>query len=192
LIPPDEGEIEMSRQYSIKEIDQMRRSLRDMYPTGVSYKSSERAAEVEDRLRTHMQNGTDPADLEKAAREAMDQEIKAHEHHQELMRQMAKAAPPPRVLKTKDDVIDEWYQTCVAHYEGASVTASDLYGGFGGQTLKSFASRRAPDGIHITQRDMEKFLARKGVRTRGAMFAKRYDGIMHIMYGNVRSGNYGT
>lgn len=58
------------RRYSIDEIDSMRASLialiNPLPVTGVSYGGRGReeiAAEAEDRLRTHMLNGTDPKDL---------------------------------------------------------------------------------------------------------------------------------
>ena len=53
------------RKYSIGEIDRMRKAIEWCYPTGVPYLAAERAADVENRLRTYMQNGTDPEELEK-------------------------------------------------------------------------------------------------------------------------------
>lgn len=53
------------RKYSVAEIDRMRRSIRWSYPTGISCYEHERAADIENRLRTYMQNGTDPEELEK-------------------------------------------------------------------------------------------------------------------------------
>lgn len=97
-----------------------------------------------------------------------------------------------RSFKTKDDVISGWYDRCVAKYPEATITAADLYDGVSGRTLARFASNYAPDGVNITQKDMERWLEKKGHRSRGAMFAKRYDGIQQIIYGDVRSGNYGT
>lgn len=52
------------RKYSVGEIDHMRRCIRFSYPSGVSYYEQERAAEIENRLRTYMQNGTDPRELD--------------------------------------------------------------------------------------------------------------------------------
>lgn len=62
----------MERKYSISEIDQMRRALEAL----ASYRHqvfhpAERAAAVEDRLRTHMLNGTDPEELEEEAQRWM-------------------------------------------------------------------------------------------------------------------------
>lgn len=182
----------LARKYSVDEINAMRRSLRAAYPSGVAYYEKERSAEVEDRLRTHMQNGTEPSELEEAANKHFREEAEAQEVWRMWRSDMRAKAPPPRVLVTAEDVIDEWFQTSVARYDGASVTAKELYDGFSGVTLTAFANRHAPDGINITQRDMENYLDRKGVKSRSAMFAKRYDGIRHIMHGNVRSGNYGT
>jgi hypothetical protein len=51
------------RKYSITEIDRMRIAIRWSYPSGVYY-SNERTADIENRLRTYMQNGTDPEELE--------------------------------------------------------------------------------------------------------------------------------
>jgi len=63
-----------------------------------------------------------------------------------------------------------------------------------GMTLLRYANKHAPDGCNITIRDMERFLDEKGVRSRrlGWLGSKTYDGIRHIIYGNVRRGNYGT
>lgn len=97
-----------------------------------------------------------------------------------------------RSFKTTDDVISGWYDRCVAKYPEATITAADLYDGVSGRTLARFASNYAPDGVNITQKDMERWLEKKGHRSRGAMFAKRYDGIRQIIYGDVRTGNYGT
>lgn len=52
------------RKYSIGEIDRMRKAIEWCYPTGVPYLAAERAADVENRLRTYMQNGTDPIIVE--------------------------------------------------------------------------------------------------------------------------------
>lgn len=54
------------RKYSISEIDRMRRAIRYSYPSGVCYIQHERDADIENRLRTYMQNGTEPEELEKA------------------------------------------------------------------------------------------------------------------------------
>lgn len=51
------------RKYSISEIDRMRSALEWSYGGGV-YNAAARSAEVEDRLRTYMLNGTDPEELE--------------------------------------------------------------------------------------------------------------------------------
>lgn len=178
--------------YTVAEIDRMRRAIEGSYPSGVIYNGKERAAEVEDRLRTHMQNGTTVTELEEVARASFEADIAAQKRHSEMIAEHRAKAPPPRVLKTATDVIDEWFETSVAKYKGASVTAKELYDGFGGATLTSFANQNAPDGVNVTQSDMERYLDRKGIKSRSAMFAKRYDGIRHVMFGNVRSGNYGT
>jgi hypothetical protein len=52
------------RKYSIQEIDRMRQCIRYSYPSGVPYYEHERAADIENRLRTYMLNGTDPKELE--------------------------------------------------------------------------------------------------------------------------------
>jgi len=52
------------RKYSVSEIDRMRKAIEWSFPTGVSYDAVDRAAEIEERLRTYMLNGTDPKELE--------------------------------------------------------------------------------------------------------------------------------
>ena len=178
----------LARKYSVAEIDEMRRYVGALYPCGVSYRAHDRAADVEDRLRTHMQNGTEPSELAVAVEKHFEKELQA----KEAERKMRESAPPPRVLVTAEDVIDEWFQTCVAKYVGASAASKDLYDGHSGRTLKSFANCHAPDGVYITQRAMEKYIDRRGFRSRSAIFAKRYDGIMCITFGNVRSGSFMT
>lgn len=59
----------MTRKYTVAEIDRMRRAIEWSYPSGVTYYQAERSAEIEDRLRTYMVNGTDPSELEQAMRE---------------------------------------------------------------------------------------------------------------------------
>jgi hypothetical protein len=55
----------VSRKYSVQEIDQMRAAIdRGFYRPCDDMKA---AALVEDRLRTHMLNGTEPNELERAA-----------------------------------------------------------------------------------------------------------------------------
>jgi len=187
------------RKYSLTEIDAMRRAVRDL---GTYWQFSSNGASgsppkddvVEQQLRTHMQNGTEPSELTEAAAKRHRDGIESAKRSEEFMREHYKAnpPPPPRVLRTAEDVIDEWYETCVAKYAGATATARDLYDGVAGRTLKRFANNHAPDGVDISQRDMERYLDRRGVKSRSAMFAKRYDGVQVIIHGNVRSGNYGT
>lgn len=179
------------KKYTIDEIDQMRNHIRWSYPFGV-VSCQELDADIENRLRTYMQNGTTVAELEKMASDSRERQIKWEDEQAEIYARMCESRPPPRVFKTAADVIDEWFQTCVAEYDGAESTAKELYNGLMGRTLKNFANLHAPDGIHITQRDMERYLDGKGIKSRRAMFAKRYDGIRHVIYGDVRSGNYGT
>jgi hypothetical protein len=191
------------KKYTIDEIDQMRSHIRWSYPSDVVYCTKDQDADIENRLRTYMQNGTTVAELEKMARAIHERNIKPiraiHERNikrgeaeLEFYDRQCESQPPPRVLKTAADVIDEWFQTCVAKYAGAESKAKELYNGLMGRTLKNFANQNAPDGVHITQKDMERYLDSKGIKSRRAMFAKRYDGIRHVIYGDVRSGNYGT
>ena len=186
------------RKYSIDEIDRMRRSLEDLmthwqyYGSGASG-TPPKAADVEEHLRTHMQNGTEPEELEAQADRQRQEGYARGKHVAEMYEEMRRnAPPPPPPPRTVEEVIERWYASSVAHYEGASDTLDDLYDGFTGSTLKRYANRHAPDGVNITKRDLEKFLDRKGIKARHAMFAKRYDGIMHVLYGDVRSGNYST
>jgi hypothetical protein len=44
----------------------MRDSISKSYPPGVQFYANERTADIENRLRTHMMNGTDPKELEQA------------------------------------------------------------------------------------------------------------------------------
>lgn len=60
------------RKYSVAEIDAMRECIGWMYPSGVSYLQGERAADIENRLRTYMTNGTEPDELQKAARKSLE------------------------------------------------------------------------------------------------------------------------
>lgn len=52
------------RKYSVAEIDRLRDAIRWSYPSGVPFYEKDRNADIEDRLRTYMLNGTDPAELE--------------------------------------------------------------------------------------------------------------------------------
>lgn len=54
--------------YSVDEIDRMREAIRRSYPLGVAYYKKERDADIENRLRTYMLNGTTPGELEEALR----------------------------------------------------------------------------------------------------------------------------
>lgn len=183
----------MERKYSVAEIDAMRRDVGTLCARfNVSYDPKKRTVEIEERLRTYMANGTAPEEVRKAASEYLERQFAAQEAQQKFHQEQRAKAPPPRVLRTKEDVIDEWFQTSVARYNGATAEAKELYDGFSGHTLKRFANRHAPDGVNVTQRDMERYLDAKGIKSRNAMFSKRYDGIRHIIHGNVRSGNYGT
>lgn len=66
----------MERKYSITEIDRMRWALLWLQPETHRHRTEhEWAIEVESRLRTHMQNGTDPDELEKQAVEYSDGEF---------------------------------------------------------------------------------------------------------------------
>lgn len=50
------------RKYTVGEIDRMRSEIEWSYPSG-PYNAIERNADIENRLRTHMQNGTTPEEL---------------------------------------------------------------------------------------------------------------------------------
>lgn len=52
------------KKYSVSEIDRMRRAVDKSYPYGVPCLPSERDAQTENKLRTFMQNGTTPEELE--------------------------------------------------------------------------------------------------------------------------------
>lgn len=57
------------RKYSVSEIDQMRNSVDWMTTPYGAYYPEKRKAEIEDRLRTYMLNGTEPRELHEAAME---------------------------------------------------------------------------------------------------------------------------
>lgn len=182
----------LPRKYTMAEIASMRDSIRWSYPNGVCYRESERNADIEDRLRTYILAGIEPAEV-LAARDAhmqreFERQVAAQAHHEA----QAKSRPAPKPLLTKADVLEAWWSQCVAKYDGATITAKDAYDGFSGQTLKRFANNKAPDWVNISQADMERFIDGKGVKSRHAMFAKRYDGIQVVISGNVASGNYST
>ena len=54
----------MAKKYTVAEIDQMRQVIRWSYPSGLSFMPVERDANIENRLRTYMQNGTTPKELQ--------------------------------------------------------------------------------------------------------------------------------
>lgn len=79
------------RKYSIDEIDAMRSAIRNTISmTGGNYRESERAAHVEDVLRTHMMNGTDLEELQQGYRAARDAYFKDQEARQEHYREVQK------------------------------------------------------------------------------------------------------
>lgn len=189
----DERITTQPRKYTVSEMEAMRRSIRFSYPSGVSYYEKDRAADVENRLRSYMQNGTTPEELEEFRNQQAHAEMEAQKRWQEFEAERRKnLPPPPPPPKTAQEVIDRWFATSVAKYDGASTESDELYDGYMGVTLKRYANRHAPDGVNISQKDMERFLESKGVRYRRAMFKKRYDGICHVISGNVESGNYST
>lgn len=57
------------RKYSVSELDRMRRDLYWLHRPQGSYRESEHNAHLENILRTHMQNGTDPDELKAAVEE---------------------------------------------------------------------------------------------------------------------------
>jgi hypothetical protein len=56
--------------YSVKEIDRMRHAIGYLVPD-----TPERRADIEDRLRTYMLNGTDPEELEAAKNEEIERRV---------------------------------------------------------------------------------------------------------------------
>ncbi len=55
----------IDRKYNIAEIDRMRTAIKWSYGEG-NYDPQERNADIENRLRTYMANGTEPEELEEA------------------------------------------------------------------------------------------------------------------------------
>lgn len=104
----------MSRKYSLDEIDQMRRDIDRIvegvrhyqwspsgcFSSGITYNAAERAAKIEDRLRTYMQNGTDPAELEAKVKSIHDAEQKDIDRQRDAW--IAKNGPVP---------VPEWQRT---------------------------------------------------------------------------------
>jgi hypothetical protein len=62
------------RKYTVAEIEEMRKSVTCMFPSGVSYYPAARAKEIEERLRTYMTAGVTPKELNKAAGEYLDRD----------------------------------------------------------------------------------------------------------------------
>ena len=64
------------RKYSVSEIDQMRGFIEALtLEYGVGYQREQLEAQVEDRLRTYMLNGTEPVELEQAALRKYEQRL---------------------------------------------------------------------------------------------------------------------
>jgi hypothetical protein len=61
----------VERKYSIGEIDRMRNALSVLCDTGFAFARMDRNAGIEQKLRTYMQNGTEPDELEKLAGEKL-------------------------------------------------------------------------------------------------------------------------
>lgn len=80
------------RKYSIAEIDALRKAISERlsYREG-SYKPSERAAEIEDMLRTHMLNGTSLEEMQSAVQETRDAYFARQKGQQEYYRQRQEA-----------------------------------------------------------------------------------------------------
>lgn len=68
------------RKYSIAEIDQMRAAIRSIcIQSGVAYYPAEKTAEIEERLRTYMINGTEPVELRNAADKTIRQRMEMYQ-----------------------------------------------------------------------------------------------------------------
>lgn len=65
------------QKYSIHEIDRMRAAIATAIQSPGLYNDADRAAAIEDRLRTYMQNGTTPEELEANAMEKAKQRMEA-------------------------------------------------------------------------------------------------------------------
>lgn len=70
------------RKYSVAEIDDMRDSIRWSYPSDTAFYAKERDADIENRLRTYMQNGTDPEELREMRKQASDADYARQELYQ--------------------------------------------------------------------------------------------------------------
>jgi len=89
--------MEQKKKYSISDIDRMRNALRYLkIENMVPYYEEELAAAVEDQLRTHMMNGTDPHELEQAIQKKRQLE---HEWEREREERMRRISEPETLRK---------------------------------------------------------------------------------------------
>jgi hypothetical protein len=90
----------IERKYSLKDIDSMRVSIRTMLTIGNgSYKVDEKNAEIENRLRTYMMAGIEPADLRKAESDYLEEHFRRREEQQAFMAQYPHIFTPSGVEK---------------------------------------------------------------------------------------------
>ena len=82
------------RKYSVSEMDRMRRTLSWLHRPGGPYRQHEEDARMENILRTYMQNGTDPEELETAMNEMIARQGEAR--RQREAEQEKKPADPER------------------------------------------------------------------------------------------------
>lgn len=93
---------EVTRAYTIQEIDQMRQDIEWSYGSG-SYYPAERSAQTERSLRTYMAAGIDPDEVRKRRDDAMERERKSQEMIQEYYRKQREfeAATTPNIAEVQ-------------------------------------------------------------------------------------------
>ncbi len=196
-----------ARAYTMSEVDQIRRYVTSIWSldhNGVSYREEERILEIEQRTRTYLAAGVSPEDIEAQAQARHEIFFKHREHMAEVhsrlqdgWREAEKERKGKREeqyghLSPKQRVLRDWYDECVAKYDGAAEKARDLYDGYMGRTLCKFVNQRAPDGVNISQVEMERFLDTNGHRKRRVQWDTTYDGIAVIIHGSLHGGNWTT
>lgn len=99
---------------------------------------------------------------------------------------------PLRLTEYELSMINEWYETKVAKHEGTQQKAKDLYDWVAPNGLKKFLAKEATENVKISQKDMEQFLTEKGHLSYKVCGELIFYGICTVLYGNVRTNNYGT
>lgn len=143
--------IEPRRIYQVQELDHMRRNLEIMLPRYGIRSTGDRVITIEEQLRTHIFNGTEPEALEHAAQEHMTREYERREKQRVLEKQWADAEKAnPR------NYTHEWFDKKIVAKPEYNVTATDLY-----NSLCDYV-QSVDRSIVIPMSAMEDFLEKKG------------------------------